>query len=283
MNKLGFLESFFKSEVVKCFMYFKRVRYDLYLKSSSVLFQIIMSNYLVLKMINVFMRHGKKYFAFSSFLKAMFFLRRRGILDPISDLCRVLYENEAFFDYKWIIPFSKKKSPFQLTRIIEGKSRWLLPLRFLRKEYVRMEFELFRLFLLKKRNLFKCFFIRLAFFFFRIIKIHFSLIRLYFLKRAWFTLKSLRKGKKKKSKAVVFSDLLSIRNKRRVLSVRSKLTKWNWTRGYNWRRRIFRAKRRYSISTVSSSSVGFKRRNRKLWWGLRPVGRHLKKRLSLGK
>jgi len=111
------------------------------------------------------MRHGKKYFAFSCFLKAIFFLRSNGILNPISDLCRVLYGNEAFFDYKIIIPFSKKKSPFQLTRIIEGKSRWLLPFRFLRKEYVRTELEMFKLFFFRKRKLFKNYFIRLAFFF----------------------------------------------------------------------------------------------------------------------
>jgi len=275
------MESFFKYEVAKCFLYFKRIRYCFYLKSSSLLFQVLMKNFLLIKLMNVFMRHGKKFFAFSCFLKAMFFLRSHGVLNPISDLCRILYENEAYFDYKLIIPFSKKKAPFQLTRIIEGKSRWLLPLRFLRKEFVRTENELFKQFLLKKRKLFKCYFIRLAFFFFRILKIHPFFIKTYYLRRTWFTLKTLKK--KRKRKAVVFSNLLSIRNKRKSLSVRSKMTKWNWTRGFNWNRRRLLATRRFSTTTASSSSIGFKWRARKLRWGFRPVGRQLRKRLALGK
>lgn len=90
---------------------------------------LLSTEYLLHKFLNLCMRDGKKYAVVQQFIKAIKYLKQEYKVHPIAIFRHVLLDNEQLFDYR-VVRMGRHKT-IVVPIILEGEQRILKPLRFI--------------------------------------------------------------------------------------------------------------------------------------------------------
>lgn len=90
---------------------------------------LLLTEYLMHKFLNLCMRDGKKYIMVKQFIKAIRFLKQAYKVHPVAIFRKALLDNVQYFDYR-IVRVGRHKT-IVVPRILEGNQRILKPLRYI--------------------------------------------------------------------------------------------------------------------------------------------------------
>lgn len=186
--------------------------------------EVLYNDFLISKFVNFLIKDGKKYLAYRNFEYAISFLKQITFGHPLFYLRYYFYLNEQLFDYKEIISKRTKKRLFIIPKFVEGRSRWLKPLKLWVMEFFYDQS------LLYKITFFRKFYLRLAFTLFRLYKKHRFFIKKYVINKHIVVAQNYKR-----------LPINYILNKNRKIKIKKKndfndkSSKWNWTKGRNWK------------------------------------------------
>lgn len=227
--------------------------------------EILYNDFLIKKFVNFLIKDGKKYLAYKNFELALSILKQITHQHPLFFLRYNFYLNEQFFDYKNIISKKSKKIIFVFPKFVEGKARWLKPLKLWIKEFFYDQAILYKL------PLFRKFYIRLAFTLYRLYKKHSFLIRKYIEEKNIVVTQHYKK---------IHNIFENKKRKRKIMYFRTdKDTKWNWTQGRYWKNRSIEATTEYNETNIWNNKLfEYEKRNMLNRGAIKTRPRKLKKK-----